>query len=237
VVTVENLVALVATAVGAGSLPAPVKIGGKRQIGPGLGADSIRDGKLATGIGFGFVLIFMVAYYRMSGAVSVVALFINVLIGFALMATAGATLTLPGITGIALTVGMAVDCNIVIFERIREELRLGRNSRAATDAGFEKALWAVLDSNITTMIAGVVLYTYGTGPIRGFAVTLMIGIVSTLLKAYLLVFFAILLRWTTPRVRIDQLLDLGWKFLLPIALVNLLVTAGLKLAFPVAFGG
>ncbi len=163
-----------------GSLPAPVKIGGKRQIGPGLGADSIRDGKLATGIGFGLVVIFMVVYYRLSGVVSVLALLLNVLMGFALMATAGATLTLPGITGVALTVGMAVDCNIVIFERIREELRLGRNARAATDTGFDKALWAVLDSNITTMIAGVVLYTYGTGPIRGFAVTLMIGIVSTL---------------------------------------------------------
>jgi len=163
-----------------GSLPAPVTIGGKRQIGPGLGADAIRDGKLATGIGFGLVVLFMVSYYRMSGVVSIIAIILNVLFGFAMMAAAGATLTLPGITGIALTIGMAVDCNIVIYERIREELRLGRNSRAATDTGFDKALWGVLDSNITTMIAGVVLYTYGTGPIRGFAVTLMIGIISTL---------------------------------------------------------
>ena len=163
-----------------GSLPAPVTIAGKRQIGPGLGADAIRDGQLATGIGFGLVVLFMVAYYRMSGVVSIIAIVLNVLFGFAMMASAGATLTLPGITGIALTIGMAVDCNIVIYERIREELRLGRNSRAATDTGFDKALWGVLDSNITTMIAGVVLYTYGTGPIRGFAVTLMIGIISTL---------------------------------------------------------
>lgn len=163
-----------------GSLPAPVTIAGKRQIGPGLGADAIRDGKLATGVGFALVVAFMLVYYRMSGLVSILAISLNVLFGFAMMAAVGATLTLPGITGIALTIGMAVDCNIVIYERIREELRLGRNSRAATDTGFDKALWGVLDSNITTMIAGVVLYTYGTGPIRGFAVTLMIGIISTL---------------------------------------------------------
>ena len=98
----------------------------------------------------------------------------------ALLATAGATLTLPGIAGIALTVGMAVDANIIIYERIREELRLGKTSRAAADTGFDKAFWAVVDANITTFIAGVVLYTYGTGPIKGFAVTLMIGIITTL---------------------------------------------------------
>jgi preprotein translocase subunit SecD len=110
----------------------------------------------------------------------VVALLCNMLLVMALLSVAGATLTLPGIAGIALTIGMAVDCNIIIYERIREELRLGKNSRAAADAGFEKALWAVLDANITTFIAGVVLYTYGTGPIKGFAVTLMIGIITTL---------------------------------------------------------
>jgi len=163
-----------------GSLPAPVNVTGVRVIGPGLGADAIAAGKLGTLIGFVLVVSYMLVYYRASGVVAVIALVTNVFLGFALMTTAGATLTLPGITGIALTVGMAVDCNIVIFERIKEELRLGRNGRAATDTGFDKALWAVLDSNITTMIAGIVLYTYGTGPIRGFAVTLMIGIITTL---------------------------------------------------------
>jgi preprotein translocase subunit SecD len=131
-------------------------------------------------VGFAIVLCFMVLYYRKSGMISVAALLCNVVLVMALLATAGATLTLPGIAGIALTVGMAVDANIIIYERIREERRLGKNDRAAADAGFSKALWAVLDANITTFIAGVVLYTYGTGPIKGFAVTLMIGIVTTL---------------------------------------------------------
>jgi protein-export membrane protein SecD len=126
------------------------------------------------------VLVFMLIYYKRAGIISVVALVLNVCFVMALLALVGATLTLPGIAGIALTVGMAVDCNIIIYERIREELRLGKNSRAAADAGFEKALWAVLDANITTFIAGVVLYTYGTGPIKGFSVTLMIGILTTL---------------------------------------------------------
>ena len=111
---------------------------------------------------------------------SVAALCLNVVLVMALLATAGATLTLPGIAGIALTVGMAVDANIIIYERIREEMRLGKNSRSSVDTGFDLALWAVLDANITTFIAGVVLYSYGTGPIKGFAVTLMIGIITTL---------------------------------------------------------
>jgi protein-export membrane protein SecD len=163
-----------------GALPAPVTIGEIRQVGASLGEDAIRQGQRATMVGFGLVLTFMVIYYRTAGMVSVVALVSNVLLVFALLAGAGATLTLPGIAGIALTIGMAVDCNIIIYERIREELRLGKNARSAVGAGFDKALLAVLDANITTFIAGVVLYTYGTGPIKGFAVTLMIGIVTTL---------------------------------------------------------
>jgi len=163
-----------------GALPAPVTPGEVRTVGASLGADAIRSGRSATFVGFSLVLMFMLVYYRKSGIISVAALCLNILFVMALLATAGATLTLPGIAGIALTVGMAVDCNIIIYERIREELRLGKNSRAAADAGFEKALWAVLDANITTFIAGVVLYTYGTGPIKGFAVTLMIGIITTL---------------------------------------------------------
>lgn len=163
-----------------GALPAPVSVTSVRVVGASLGQDAIEDGLQATVVGFGFVLAFMLVSYKRSGVVSVVALVCNLVMVMALLAVAGATLTLPGIAGIALTIGMAVDCNIIIYERIREELRLGKNSRAAADAGFDKALWAVLDANITTFIAGVVLYTYGTGPIKGFAVTLMIGIITTL---------------------------------------------------------
>ncbi len=163
-----------------GALPAPINIGDVRTVSAQLGQDAIEAGELATVVGFGLVLLFMVSYYRKSGIVSAMALVMNVFLVMALLATAGATLTLPGIAGIALTIGMAVDANIIIFERIREERRLGKNDRAAADAGFGKALWAVVDANVTTFIAGVVLYTYGTGPIRGFAVTLMIGIVTTL---------------------------------------------------------
>jgi protein-export membrane protein SecD len=163
-----------------GALPAPVSVTSVRVVGASLGQDAIEAGQLATTVGFGLVLFFMLVYYKKAGIISVVALLCNMLLVMALLSVAGATLTLPGIAGIALTIGMAVDCNIIIYERIREELRLGKNSRAAADAGFEKALWAVLDANITTFIAGVVLYTYGTGPIKGFAVTLMIGIITTL---------------------------------------------------------
>ena len=163
-----------------GALPAPVNIGKVRMVGASLGKDAVQAGQQATMVGFGLVLLFMVVYYGKSGVISVIALLANVVLVFAFLCTAGATLTLPGITGIALTIGMAVDCNIIIYERIREELRLGKNARSAVKTGFDKALLAVLDANITTFIAGIVLYTYGTGPIKGFAVTLMIGIISTL---------------------------------------------------------
>ena len=163
-----------------GALPAPVTIGKVRMVGASLGKDAVEAGRQATFVGFGLVLLFMMIYYGKSGIVSVIALLANVVLVFAFLCTAGATLTLPGITGIALTIGMAVDCNIIIYERIREELRLGKNARSAVKTGFDKALLAVLDANITTFIAGIVLYTYGTGPIKGFAVTLMIGIISTL---------------------------------------------------------
>jgi preprotein translocase subunit SecD len=163
-----------------GALPAPVTIGKVRMVGASLGKDAVEAGRLATMVGFSLVLLFMLVYYGKAGIVSVIALLANVVLVFAFLCTAGATLTLPGITGIALTIGMAVDCNIIIYERIREELRLGKNARAAVKTGFDKALLAVLDANITTFIAGIVLYTYGTGPIKGFAVTLMIGIISTL---------------------------------------------------------
>ncbi|MCO4743475.1 MAG: protein translocase subunit SecD [Proteobacteria bacterium] len=166
-----------------GSLTAPVSIGQVRQVGPTLGADAIRAGTYGTGIGATLVLLFMLLWYRVPGMLANVALFLNVFLVFAFLALFGATLTLPGIAGVALTVGMAVDANIIIYERIREELRLGVHARKAVDAGFEKATWAVLDANITTAIAGVVLYSYGSGPIKGFAVTLLIGIITTLITA------------------------------------------------------
>ncbi|MCB9668085.1 MAG: protein translocase subunit SecD [Alphaproteobacteria bacterium] len=166
-----------------GSLDAPVSIGEVRQVGASLGHDAINAGGIASAVGFVIVLVFMGLWYRRAGMIANVALALNVLLVVASLALFGATLTLPGIAGIALTVGMAVDANIIIFERIREELALGVQPRKAVDTGFDKGLVAVLDANITTGIAGIVLYSYGTGPIKGFAVTLLIGILTTLVTA------------------------------------------------------
>jgi preprotein translocase subunit SecD len=166
-----------------GSLDAPVVVGEVRNVGAQLGKDSIRQGTLASLIGAGIVMVYMLVWYKVSGFIANVALAANVLMILAALALFGATLTLPGIAGIALTIGMAVDANIIIYERIREELKLGVNARKAVDAGFENATTAILDSNITTAIAGVVLYSYGSGPIRGFAVTLLVGIATTLITA------------------------------------------------------
>jgi preprotein translocase subunit SecD len=166
-----------------GALDAPVVISQVRQVGASLGQDSIQKGSSATVIGGLIVLFFMFLWYRSSGLIANVALILNVILVLASLALFGATLTLPGIAGIALTIGMAVDANIIIYERIREELRLGVQARKAVDVGFSKAKWAVLDANITTGIAAVVLYSYGTGPIKGFAVTLLIGICTTLVTA------------------------------------------------------
>jgi preprotein translocase subunit SecD len=166
-----------------GSLDAPVSIGEVRQVGAQLGKDSIRSGSIASVAGGFVVLIFMGAWYRRAGMLANVALCLNILMVIAALATFGATLTLPGIAGIALTVGMAVDANIIIFERIREEMSLGVHPRKAVDVGFDKGLVAVVDANVTTAIAGIVLYSYGTGPIKGFAVTLLVGIITTLITA------------------------------------------------------
>jgi protein-export membrane protein SecD len=163
-----------------GALPAPVTIGSVRTVGASIGADAIRAGVIGTLGGTAFVVMFMLLLYRMSGLMANIALAANVLLVMACLAAAEATLTLPGITGIALTVGMAVDCNIIFYERIKEERRSGKTPRAAIDAGFANANSAVFDANITSLIAGMVLYTYGTGPIKGFAVTTMIGIFTTL---------------------------------------------------------
>jgi len=187
-----------------GSLDAPVDLGGVSTVGASLGKDSIRSGSIATVFGGAVVLVFMFGWYRRTGALADIALVLNVLLVMAALALFGATLTLPGIAGIALTVGMAVDANIIIFERIREELKLGVQARKAVDVGFEKGVVAVLDANITTAIAGVVLFSYGTGPIKGFAVTLLIGIVTTLVTALFVTrtLMDVATRSSTARLRI-----------------------------------
>jgi len=166
-----------------GSLNAPVSIGSVRQIGPQLGRDAIKAGSIATVFGGFVVLIFMVAWYRGTGLLANVALVLNILLMLSGLSLFGWTLTLPGIAGIALTIGMAVDANIIIFERIREELKIGQNPRKAVETGFKKAAVAVLDANVTTAIAGVVLFSYGDITLQGFAVTLLMGIGTTLFTA------------------------------------------------------
>ncbi len=167
----------------AGSLPIPVTIAEERTVGPALGADSIRRGVRASILGLALVVLFVAFYYRFSGLYASVALLTNLVLIVGVMSMATATLTLPGIAGLVLTVGMAVDANVIIFERIREELRLGKTPRAAIRTGFSKALWTILDANITTLITALVLYQYGTGPIKGFAVTLSIGIATSVFAA------------------------------------------------------
>jgi preprotein translocase subunit SecD len=166
-----------------GALPAPIEKQFETVVGPSLGQDSINSSVKAFMLGSLLVVIFMSIYYRVSGVIAVIAVLLNVFLMIASLALIGATLTLPGIAGIILTVGMAVDANIIIYERMREELRRGKKAREAVSLGFDKALSAVLDSNITTGIAGLVLLQFGTGPIKGFAVTLLIGIVATVFTA------------------------------------------------------
>lgn len=167
----------------AGSLPAPVKILEQRTVGPSLGQDSIDKGILSTIIGMLLVVAFMVVYYRLSGFVATLALVLNIVILLGVMALFDATLTLPGIAGIVLTIGMAVDANVLIFERTREELRLGKTARAAVEAGYARAFLTILDSNVTTLIAALFLFQFGTGPVKGFAVTLSIGIIASMFTA------------------------------------------------------
>jgi preprotein translocase subunit SecD len=163
----------------AGALPAPIRPANEQLIGPSLGADAVAQGIVGAMVGIVIVLLFMAAYYEVAGLIADVMVLFNVLFLLAILAAFEATLTLPGIAGIALTVGMAVDANVLIAERIREELRLGKAPSSAVTLGFDKAFWSILDSQLTTLIAGVVLFQYGTGPIRGFAVTLMIGIATS----------------------------------------------------------
>ena len=170
----------------AGALPAPVEILEERTVGPSLGTDSIRMGLISMLVGGVLVILFMAVYYKGSGIVADFALVLNILLIAAGLAGFGATLTLPGIAGIILTIGMAVDANVLIFERIREEMRLGKTPRAAVDAGYQRASLTILDANVTTLIAALVLFQFGTGPVKGFAVTLSLGVVASLFTALIL---------------------------------------------------
>jgi preprotein translocase subunit SecD len=185
----------------AGALPAPLTIIEERTVGPGLGQDSIDKGMRASWIGSLLVIIFMFATYGLFGLFANVAVAINVAMIFGILSLLNATLTLPGIAGIVLTVGIAVDSNVLIYERIREEVRTGRSPLNAIDAGFKRALATILDSNITTFIAAAVLFYIGTGPVRGFAVTLGIGIITTVFTAFTLtgLLVAAWVRWFRPQ--------------------------------------
>lgn len=167
----------------AGALAAPVRIIEERTIGPSLGKDNIAQGLNSVVIGMVFVLVFMLLWYKGFGLVANVALLVNLVLIVAVLSMLQATLTLPGIAGIVLTVGMAVDANVLIFERIREEIRIGNTPQASIHAGYDKALSTIMDANITTLIAAVVLYIFGTGPIKGFAITLSIGILTSMFTA------------------------------------------------------
>jgi preprotein translocase subunit SecD len=160
-----------------------VNVAEERTVGPSLGRDSVHQGVLSFIVGGLLVVIFMIAYYKGAGLLADLALILNIVYLLAALAGFEATLTLPGIAGIVLTIGMAVDANVLINERIREELRLGKTVRAAIDAGYERALPAILDSNITTFLSGVVLFQFGSGPVKGFAVTLCIGLVTSVFTA------------------------------------------------------
>ena len=152
-------------------------------MGPSLGQDSIHKGLVSTLISAALVILFMVFYYRASGVIADVALVLNIVMTLAVLALFHATLTLPGIAGLVLSVGMAVDANILIHERIKEELGLGKTVRAAIDQGYHRAFSAIIDSNLTTLISGIILYQFGTGPVKGFAVTLSIGILANIFTA------------------------------------------------------
>ncbi|MEX2128664.1 MAG: protein translocase subunit SecD [Xanthobacteraceae bacterium] len=184
----------------AGALPAPLTIVEERTVGPGLGRDSIESGKTAAYVGSALVVVFMFATYGLFGLIANIAVFVNVGMIFGILSLLQATLTLPGIAGIVLTVGMAVDSNVVIFERIREEFRNGRSAITAVDSGFKEALRTIVDANVTSLIAGLILFYIGTGPVRGFALTLSIGIVTTMFTAYTLtrLMIATWVRWTRP---------------------------------------
>ena len=167
----------------AGALPAPVKIIEERIVGPSLGADSVKRGTYSVLLGLALILVFLLVYYKLSGVIADFALIWNILLVLAVLASLGATLTLPGIAALILTVGMSVDANVIIFERIREELRKGKTPRTAIDSGYARALTTIIDANVTTLVAALVLYQFGTGPIRGFATVLFWGIMISMFTA------------------------------------------------------
>ncbi|MBV9861156.1 MAG: protein translocase subunit SecD [Alphaproteobacteria bacterium] len=169
----------------AGALPAPITILEERTVGPDLGADSVHAGTVASIVGVALVVVFMVLFYGLFGVFADVALFFNLCMMLGALSLLGATLTLPGIAGIALTMGMAVDANVLIYERIREEVRGGRSMLSALDAGFKRAFGTIVDSHVTTLVAGALLYWLGSGPVKGFAVTLSIGVLTSLFSAIL----------------------------------------------------
>ena len=187
----------------AGALPAPVKIIANVTVGPSLGQDSIRKGIRATLLGAAFVVAFMIFYYRVSGVIADFALLLNVIMLMGALTWFRATLTLPGIAGIALTIGMAVDSNVLMFERMREELRLGKTVRSAVDGGYNKAFLTILDSHVTTLITAVVLFQFGTGPIKGFAVSLSLGVLINLYTA--LIGTKTVFDWMTTRTDMKSL--------------------------------
>lgn len=184
----------------AGALPAPVDIIEQRSVGPSLGQDSIKQGSNSVLFGYMLVAIFMAFYYKKAGTIADFGLVVTVLLILGVLAGFQATLTLPGIAGIVLTMGMAVDANVIIYERIREELKTGKTDRAAVDAGFKHSFSAIFDSNITTFFTGIILYQFGSGPVQGFALTLMIGILTSLFSALILV-----------RMIFDYMLSKGYK--------------------------
>ncbi|MEE8410248.1 MAG: protein translocase subunit SecD [Myxococcota bacterium] len=167
----------------AGALPAPVEIREKRQVGRSLGEEAVKKGSKAIAVGGLLVILFMLVWYRAAGLLADFALVLNVILVLAVLAMFEATLTLPGMAGILLTIGMAVDANVIIFERVREELKIGKTPRAAIESGYGKAFRTIFDANVTTLIAGVVLLQYGSGPVKGFAVTLIIGILCSMFTA------------------------------------------------------
>lgn len=173
----------IVTVLKSGALPAPVNIVEERTVGPTLGEESVRAGFISVVVGLLLVVLFMIMYYRTAGVVADIALLLNVILILGILAGFNATLTLPGIAGIVLTIGMAVDANVLIYDRVREEQATGKTLRAAIDAGYEQSLSAILDANITTFFMGVILYSFGVGPVQGFAVTLMAGILSSLFTA------------------------------------------------------
>jgi preprotein translocase subunit SecD len=185
-----------------GALPAPLNVIEERTVGPSLGADSIHAGKLSGLIALGLVVVFMAYFYRLFGMFANLVLVINLVLIMGLLAMLQATLTLPGIAGIILTIGMAVDANILIYERIKEEVRRGRTPIAAIDAGFSGATRTIIDSNLTTFIAATFLFIMGSGPIRGFAVTLLFGIMTTVFCAVMVTRLVVLrwFKWAKPKV-------------------------------------